>query len=149
MNFRPRRRDHPELNLIPMIDVLIVLLIFLVLTTTFSREAELQIRLPEAHGQSPDDNDKGIDVVIDAEGHYVVEQHAVVNTQVETLKKALRQAAGDQPNPLVVISADQATPHQAVMSVLDAAGQLGYTHVTFAAETEPGDEPAPAPNPTP
>ncbi|CAL1240163.1 ExbD/TolR family protein [Candidatus Methylocalor cossyra] len=141
MNFRPRRRDNPELNLIPMIDVLIVLLIFLVLTTTFSREAELQVRLPEAAGAPPDQEEKGIDVVIDAQGHYLVAQHPTVNDRLDTLKNALRAAAGNDKDPLIVINADRATPHQAVIAVLDAAGQLGFRHVTFAAESLPGDGP--------
>ncbi len=94
MNFRRQRDSKPELNLIPMIDVLIVLLIFLVLTTTFSREAALRIRLPEA--SSPQTvEEKGLEIVIDAEGRYVVNQRLVVNTQVDTLKKALLEAAGD------------------------------------------------------
>jgi biopolymer transport protein ExbD len=139
MNFRPRRRESPELNLIPMIDVLIVLLIFLVLTTTFSREAELQIRLPQATAQGGQ-QEKGLDVVIDAEGRYFVNQHSLVNTQPETLMKALQQAAGDDKDPLLVINADRKTPHQAVITVLDAAGQLGFTHVTFAARSEPGNQ---------
>lgn len=140
MNFRPRRRDYPELNLIPMIDVLIVLLIFLVLTTTFSREAELQIQLPEASGQTAGE-EKGVNVVIDTEGRYFVNQHQVVNTNIETLKKAIIEAARENKNPLLVINADQRTSHQAVITVLDAASQLGFTHVTFAAKTEAVENP--------
>lgn len=144
MNFRPRHRESPELNLIPMIDVLIVLLIFLVLTTTFSREAELKIQLPEAVGQTPTE-DKGVEVVIDAEGRYFVNEHQTINDLPETVKNAIRQAAGGRRDPLVVISADRKTQHQAVMTVLDVAGQLGYTHITFSAKTEPGTEiPAPS-----
>jgi biopolymer transport protein ExbD len=139
MNFRPRRRDHPELNLIPMIDVLIVLLIFLVLTTTFSREAELQVSLPEASG-APTNEEKGIEVVIDTQGHFVINNHQTVNSQLETLKKALREAAGTDRDPLIVIDADRNATHQSVMTVLDAAGQLGFKHVTFAA-SESGDNP--------
>ncbi|CAI8757297.1 ExbD/TolR family protein [Methylocaldum szegediense] len=138
MNFRPRRRDYPELNLIPMIDVLIVLLIFLVLTTTFSREAELQIQLPEATGQTASE-EKSIDIVVDTEGRYFVNEHQVVNTQIETLKKAILEAAGERKDPLLVINADQRATHQSVITVLDAASQLGFTHVTFAAKSEAGE----------
>jgi biopolymer transport protein ExbD len=140
MNFRPRRRDQPELNLIPMIDVLIVLLIFLVLTTTFSREAELQIQLPEATGEAASE-DKGIEVIIDTEGRYTIGERQTVNNQPETVKKALREAAGDNKDPLIVIDADRNANYQSVMTVLDAAGQLGYKHVTFAAKSEPGETP--------
>lgn len=140
MNFRPRRRDQPEMNLIPMIDVLIVLLIFLVLTTTFSREAELQVNLPEASGAAPSE-EKGVEVIIDDQGHYTVNGHQTVNTQLATVKKALREAAGDNQDPLILIDADRNATHQSVMTVLDAAGQLGYKHVSFAAESEPGENP--------
>jgi biopolymer transport protein ExbD len=133
MNFRPRRESKPELNLIPLIDVLIVLLIFLVLTTTFSREAALHIRLPEA-GAPVAEEEKGVELTIDAQGRYNVNGRQVINAQIETLKQALRQAAGDDKDPLVVISADKSTQHQAVMSALDAAGQLGFVHITFASK---------------
>ncbi len=139
MNFRPRRRETPELNLIPMIDVLIVLLIFLVLTTTFSRESELKINLPQASGSEAGE-DQGIEVVIDAEGHYVVAKHQTVNNQPETIKKALREAIGEDRDPLIVIDADKDATHQSVMTVLDVAGQLGVKHVTFAAKSESAEE---------
>jgi biopolymer transport protein ExbD len=141
MNFRPQRRDPPELNLIPMIDVLIVLLIFLVLTTTFSREAELQVNLPEASGSAPTE-DKSIQVTIDAEGHYVIGKHPTVNNQPDTVKKALREIVGENPDPLIVINADRNATHQAVMTVLSVATELGFKHVTFAT-SESGSDAAP------
>ncbi|NJD07476.1 MAG: biopolymer transporter ExbD [Methylococcaceae bacterium] len=141
MNFKHRRADKPELNLIPMIDVLIVLLIFLVLTTTFSREAALHIRLPEASSSAPPEQ-RGVQVVIDAAGRYFVNEHQLVNNRPETLRKALVQAAGEDKDPLVTISADQKTPHQAVMSVLDASAQAGFVHITFAAKSV-SDGPSP------
>lgn len=134
MNFRPQHREKPELNLIPMIDVLIVLLIFLVLTTTFSREAALHIRLPEASSSAVPDRD-AIQVVIDEGGRFFVNEHQVVNNRVETLKRALASAVGKDKNSLVTISADQKTPHQAVMTLLDAASQIGLIHITFAAKS--------------
>jgi biopolymer transport protein ExbD len=131
MNFRPRGRAKPELNLIPLIDVLIVLLIFLVLTTTFSHEAALHIHLPEASDHAQD-KDTGIELAIDAEGHYTINGHLVFNNDVESIKKALLEAAAGNKDPLVTISADKSTRHQSVISALDAAGQLGFVHVTFA-----------------
>lgn len=139
MNFRPQRENKPELNLIPMIDVLIVLLIFLVLTTTFSREASLRVNLPEASAAVVSEQ-KGVEIVIDAEGRYIINRHPLINTRVETLKKALAEAAGEDKDPSIVISADQKTPHQAVMTALDAASQLGFVHITFAAKSEPGEQ---------
>jgi len=142
MNFRHKHRDRPDLNLIPMIDVLIVLLIFLVLTTTFSREAALHIRLPEASATAPPEQ-RGVQVVIDTEGRYFVNERQLVNSRPETLRKALQEAAGDRKDPLVIISADQKTPHQAVMTVLDASAQAGLVHITFAAKS--AEEAAAAP----
>jgi biopolymer transport protein ExbD len=122
------------MNLIPMIDVLIVLLIFLVLTTTFSREAALHIRLPEASAQVKD-KDKGVELVIDRQGRYIINGRQVINTQIETLKKALLEAAGQNKDPLVTISADKSAQHQSVMTALDAASQLGFVHISFASKT--------------
>ena len=133
MNFRPRGKVRPELNLIPMIDVLIVLLIFLVLTTTFSHEAALHIHLPEASGQASD-KEAGIEWVIDAEGHYEINGHTVDNNNVESIKRALVDAAGQNKDPVVTIRADKSTRHQYVIDALDAAGQLGFVHVTFATQ---------------
>lgn len=141
MNFRPRHRDEPELNLIPMIDVLIVLLIFLLLTTTFSREAQLRISLPEAPDagttQTPTQN-TGLEIVINPAGQYRINQRELTDNQLETVKQALKEAAGDNPDPLITIDADRNTTHQSVITVLDAAGQLGYQHISFAAQSSPG-----------
>lgn len=130
MNFRPKTKHKPELNLIPMIDVLIVLLIFLVLTTTFNREGAMRVNLPEASGQ-PSEEAQGIELVIKADGHYAVNGRQLVNSQKETLKKALREAAGEERNPLVTISADKLAQHQYVLAAMDAAGQVGFTHISF------------------
>jgi biopolymer transport protein ExbD len=141
MNFRPRQRDLPELNLIPMIDVLIVLLIFLVLTTTFSRNAQLEVRLPEALGATGTAAGGGLDVVISAMGDYRVNDHAVPDKRQDSLRQALTAAAGANSHPVLTISADRNTPHQAVIAVLDAAGQLGFKQVRFAAERSPSGSP--------
>lgn len=130
MNFRPKGKLKPELNLIPLIDVLIVLLIFLVLTTTFSREGAMRVNLPQASGQV-EDKDKGIELAIGPDGSYRLNDHLLVNKQIDTLKKALREAAGENKDPLLTISADKAAQHQYVMEVMDAAAQLGFIHVTF------------------
>lgn len=130
MNFRPKAKRKPELNLIPLIDVLIVLLIFLVLTTTFSREGAMRVNLPQASGQV-ENNDKGIELSVKADGRYSVNGHLLVNNQMDTLKKALREAAGDNKAPLLSISADKSAQHQYVLSAMDAAQQLGFVHVSF------------------
>jgi len=130
VNFRPKEKKKPELNLIPLIDVLIVLLVFLVLTTTFSREGAMRVNLPQAGGQ-PSDNDKGIELAVGADGSYRINNHLLVNNQMDTLKKALREAAGENRDPLLTISADKAAQHQYVLGAMDAASQLGFVHVTF------------------
>jgi biopolymer transport protein ExbD len=141
MNFRPRQPDPPELNLIPMIDVLIVLLIFLVLTTTFSREAQLHVRLPEAPGAGgkPAAAPAGLHVIISPEGHYRINDRELPDSRLASVKQALQEAAGDNPEPLIIIDADRNTSHQSVITVLDAAGQLGYRQISFAAESAPGE----------
>lgn len=136
MNFRPKRQSQPELNLIPMIDVLIVLLIFLVLTTTFTHESVLKIQLPESSTQSAG-ADTGIEVAIDPEGRSFVDQVAVEPDSPDALMKALGAAATGRKDAVIVVRADRKTPHQAVMNVLDAASRLGVTRISFATQNVP------------
>lgn len=137
MNFRARRKRTLELSLTPMIDVVFLLLIFFMVTTSFNRETELKIRLPEANGSEVSEK-KSIMLTIDAKGIYFVDNKQLVNQQLSTLKSALRQAAGDAGNMPVVIQADGKTPHQAVISALDVAGDLGFNKITFAAKQPSG-----------
>ncbi len=134
MNFRRQRRGAVEISLTPMIDVVFLLLIFFMVTTTFQKESALKINLPEAKGQKQNER-KTLDIVIDAQGRYYIDRHQLVNTRIETLKKALVRAKGKEPRPLVVISADKKTPHQAVIRALDAARQVGLIHISFATQT--------------
>lgn len=139
MKFRPRRRDKPELNLIPMIDVLIVLLIFLVLTTTFRHESILKIKLPEV-GAKPAPSEQGIEVSIDAESRIDVNKTLVAESSAEALRRAIDAASEGRRDKPIVIRADRKTAHQAVMTVLDVASSLGFTRITFAtreAATDP------------
>jgi biopolymer transport protein ExbD len=138
VNFRRggRGRDNLELNVTSMIDVLLILLIFFILTTTFSSETRLRVNLPQAAG-APAEQGKNLEIAIDAQGRFFVDQHEVVNTTLDALKRALQNAAGGDKDKTVIISADGKTPHQAVMTALDAASQLGLTRVTFAAESQP------------
>jgi biopolymer transport protein ExbD len=140
VNFRPDRKDKPELNLIPLIDVLIVLLIFLVLTTTFSRETALRIQLPEVKSNVSADPAK-IQVEIDARGGYSINGNGMASANTEELREAMRAAASGEENPSVSLRADRMTPHQAVMRLLDVAGQLGYGHISFMAS--PSNESTP------
>lgn len=137
MNFRPRRRGSVDVPLVSMIDVVFLLLIFFMVTTTFNRETELKIQLPEAKGTERQP-EKQLELAIDAEGRYYVNKHEVINQSLETLKKAIREAAGSARDLPFIISADAKTPHQAVISALDAAGQLGFLHITFATAAPSG-----------
>ena len=131
MKFRQNRPEQLEINITPMIDVVFLLLIFFMVTTTFNRETQLQIVLPEASGEEATVTEP-LTVSIDAKGQYFVNEHQVINTDIETLKKAIRQAAGDNSDPQVVVSADGKTSHQSVITTLDALSQVGFVHVTFA-----------------
>ena len=101
-------------------------------TTTFDRETQLKIELPQASGEQKKAT-KSLEISIDSKSRFFVNQKEVVNSGIETIKKALKQEAGDQESPPLLISADGQATHQSVMTVLDAAGQLGFVNITFAA----------------
>lgn len=142
MNFqRGWRRDEPEINLIPLIDLLLVIIIFLVITTTYARFAELEINLPEAQGESAKEEVHQIYVDVDALGNYRLNGVAVAFHSVERLRQDLVQAAGGQLDPIVVIAADARATHQAVIHVMDAARRAGFNRVTFVTQTQPDRTP--------
>ncbi|MES2072515.1 MAG: biopolymer transporter ExbD [Pseudomonadota bacterium] len=143
MNFRKGQgREDPEINLIPFIDVLLVILIFLMVTTTYSRFTELQITLPTADAEKSQDRPAQIDIGIDAQGRYKINNQPVSFLDTATLAEDLKQAAaaldggkdGARRDPVVVINADRATSHQSVVDVLEAARIAGMAKVTFAAQ---------------
>jgi biopolymer transport protein ExbD len=142
MNFRNRRQDEPEINLIPFIDVLLVILIFLMVTTTYSKFTELQITLPTADAEKAVDKPREINVTVDAKGNYTVNNVPVAFTNVAGLADDLKNAArgadgkGDAAgSPVVIINADQYAMHQMVINVLEAARIAGFDKLTFAAQT--------------
>jgi len=136
MNLRPRRREDPELNLVPMIDVVLVLLIFFMIATSLRRESALELRLPEASGLPMPGDVTMLDVSIDAEGRYAVNGQALDPADAATLKERLKTLAGGRALPLT-LRADGRTPHQAVVTVLDVAGQLGLKQLTIATVNAP------------
>ncbi len=140
MNFRPGGDDdEPEINLIPLIDVLVLTLIFLLVTTSFSKEAQLNVRLPQAVSEDkPEPN--AVRVAIDANGRIYINNTQLLNAAPETLRQVLAQAAGSHKDPLVTIHADGKAPHEAVVRVMDAARRLGFARLSFATQ-----QPAPAP----
>ncbi len=138
MNLRPRRGGEDlEINLVSLIDVVLLLVFFFMTTTTFMKRAEIEVTLPRAGAQAQVDEKAPIEVSIDRQGRFFVNDRGLVNGQVDTVRQALQDAAGGERDPTVVINADRATPHQSVIDVLDAARGLGFVHVTFATEVRP------------
>jgi biopolymer transport protein ExbD len=136
MNFRKHRGDEPEINLIPFIDILLVILIFLMLTTTYSRFTELQLTLPVADAEKLRDRPAEIVVAVGADGRYMVDRQPVDGTSVDRLAAALAAAAQSRSDPTLIISADATAAHQSVINVLDAARRAGLVRLTFAAQTD-------------
>ncbi|MGM0594887.1 MAG: ExbD/TolR family protein [Pseudomonadota bacterium] len=132
MKLQRRRREEPDVNLTPLIDVVFLLLIFFMVSTTFERETEISIELPEASGPMMENERTLVEISIDEKGRYFVNKKEVVNTQLDTLKRAIQEAAGEEEKPQVLLSADRNTPHQSVISAMDAARQLGFVNMTFA-----------------
>jgi biopolymer transport protein ExbD len=138
MRFSRRHIEEPEINLIPFIDVLLVVLIFLMLSTTYSRFTELQINLPAADAEKLRDRPGEVIVAVSADGRYSVNRKPVDGRSVELLTAELSAAAAGRPDTVVIISADAMTAHQAVINVLDAARRAGLSRLTFAAQTGGG-----------
>jgi biopolymer transport protein ExbD len=136
MRFRRPQTDPPEINLIPFIDVLLVILIFLMLSTTYSKFTELQITLPSADAEKLKDRPQEIIVAISADGRYVINRQPIEGRSVEVLGAALHEAAGGHTDASLIISADAAAAHQSVINVMDAARREGLSRVTFAAQTD-------------
>lgn len=138
MRFSRRRLEEPEINLIPFIDVLLVVLIFLMLSTTYSRFTELQINLPAADAEKLRERPGEVVVAVSSDGRYAVNRQAVDGRSVERLSAELAAAAAGRPDTVVIISADAMAAHQAVVNVLDAARRAGLSRLTFAAQTANG-----------
>jgi biopolymer transport protein ExbD len=138
MKFSRRRLEEPEINLIPFIDVLLVVLIFLMLSTTYSRFTELQINLPAANAERLRDRPAEIIVAVAADGRYSINRKAVDGRSIDVLTTELSAAAAGRVDTVVIISADALTAHQAVVNVLDAARRAGLSRLTFAAQTPGG-----------
>ena len=135
MNFRRGSRDEPEINLIPFIDVLLVVLIFLMLSTTYSKFTELQIKLPLADAEQQRDYPKEVIVAVSSDGRYVVNKTAVEGRTIEAISAALIGAAKAGKDSVIIISADASTTHQAVITVMEAARRSGFSQITFATQS--------------
>jgi biopolymer transport protein ExbD len=132
MNLQPGGEDEPDVNLTPLIDVVFLLLIFFMVSTTFEHQSRIQIELPEATASPEEIEEESIEIIIDAEGRYFIGEEQVVNTELKTLKSAISKVLGDRKVVPVTIRADASTPHQAVITALDATSQLGLTQISLA-----------------
>ena len=136
MNLRGSHpREEPEINFIPLIDVLLVILIFLMVTTTYQRVSELQITLPEADAEQLKQRPKEINVGVDVQGRYVIDRTVFQFTTVNALAETLGRAAAGTKDAVVIVNADANATHQSVIHVMEAARLAGLTHITFATQT--------------
>jgi biopolymer transport protein ExbD len=135
MHFRPPAKEEPEINLIPFIDVLLVVLIFLMLSTTYSKFNEIQLKLPVADADAQRDYPREVIVAVGSDGKYSIKGAAVAGHSVDAVALALTEAAKAGKDSVVIISADAAAPHQSVITVMEAARRSGLMHVTFATQS--------------
>ena len=135
MNLRGMRvREDPEINFIPLIDVLLVILIFLMVTTTYSRFSELQINLPTAEASKPEERPNQINVAVDGQGKYIINKATVPFRSPGAFAEELKRAGGGAPDPVVIINADAAATHQSVINIMEAARIAGYSRITFTTQ---------------
>jgi biopolymer transport protein ExbD len=134
MKLQRTTREEPDLNLTPLIDVVFLLLIFFMVSTTFEKESEITIELPEASGEASTQPQQTIEIAIDAKGRFFVNEKEVVNTQVGTLRNTIKATAAGLKDPIMIISADKVSPHGAVIKAMDALRQLGFVNITFATQ---------------
>jgi len=135
MDFRRRaQREEPEMNLVPMIDVLLVIVIFLVVTTTYSRYSELQINLPTAEASAPAERPSQINVGVTANGRYLIDKVALSVSDPATISVELKRAARGNPDPMIIVNADANSTHQSVVNVMEAARLAGYSRITFTTQ---------------
>ena len=132
-----RADDSPQIDLIPLIDVVLCLIVFFVVTTTFDTRSVLELELPRAQGEAAQKQTTALDILVNADGRYFVGDREVLRTDVDSLKRTIAEVAGDDRDRGVLLRADARTPHQAVITALDALGQLGFDNVNLATAPEP------------
>ena len=131
-----RADDTPEINLIPLIDVVLCLIVFFVVTTTFDSRSVLKLELPRAQGEAATQQAKVLDILVNADGRYFVGDREALRTDVESLKRTIAEVAGSDRKRAVLLRADARTPHQAVVTALDALGQLGFRQISIGTAPE-------------
>ncbi len=131
MKFRRQRDSDLSVNLTPLIDVVFLLLIFFMVSTTFTKETHLAIDLPESSGEVLQEQPKQVEITISKEGEIAINNQGLVNSQLDTIKRALGKASGGDSNTPLVITADANTPYQSVVTAMDAAGQMGFVNLSM------------------
>lgn len=132
MNLRGHSKEEPEVNLTSLIDVVLLLLIFFMITTSFVRETEIRLRLPEAETAPPVSVDEALEITITTDGDYLVNGRQVINRRPVTLRRAMANVAGERRDQTVVIRADARASHQSVVTAMDVAGRLGFMNINIA-----------------
>lgn len=137
MRIRDRRAEaEPEINLVPLIDVILVLIIFFVITTTFDLNSALKLELPRANAEQTEAPSRALSVLVNADGRYFIDEHEALRTDVESLKRTIVDVVGEDRDRPVLLRADARTPHQAVVTAMDALGQLGFRRISIATAPE-------------
>lgn len=139
MNLRQRRREDPEVNITSLIDVVLLLLIFFMITTTFEREAQLQVDLPEASSEPTPAPETVLEITINLNGDYFINEQQVVKSSADTLRRAIVQVIGERRDLPVIVRADARSPFQAVVTAMDVTGQLGLTQMSLATTQSSAD----------
>jgi len=131
MNLRPKRLEEPDVNLTPLIDVVFLMLIFFMVSTTFEKESVIKVDLPKASSKEVPKKEKVVEITVNAKGEFFINRASVLNRDAKTLKAAILKHAGSNTDRPFIIRADARAPHQAVVTVMDVAGQLGYRRISI------------------
>ncbi|MFT7413452.1 MAG: biopolymer transport protein ExbD [Methylophagaceae bacterium] len=141
MNLSPQKSEDPDVNLTPMIDVVFLLLLFFMVSTSFIRESSLKVDLPQATGQALAEQDKPIDIIINADGQFIVNNITLATPSKAELSAQLKLAVGENTNPHIIITADAKADYQNIVTAMDSAQQLGYSRLTLATRQKTNDQP--------
>ena len=140
MNFRAPQKEGPDVNLTPLIDVVFLLLIFFMVSTTFNKEAEIQIDLPQASGEKATREEFVVEITIDNQGRYFVNERRLRDSQLDTLKRAISQTIGEQKQPHIIINSDKDAAYQSVMTAMDAVRQLGLNKFSLSVKESQAEQ---------
>jgi biopolymer transport protein ExbD len=141
VNLSPQKSDEPDVNLTPMIDVVFLLLLFFMVSTSFIRESSLKVDLPEATGQALVEQEKPVDIIINADGQFIVNNFSLGSPSKAELSAQLKLAVGENTDPHIIITADAKADYQNIVTAMDSAQQLGYSRLTLSTRQKTNDKP--------